>query len=131
MIVGAASGLTQSTLNQPAANRNPLYRTLFNISILVLTAEASGQVYVWLGGTPSTLDLVALAVPLAGMAFTYFFVNTVPIAIAIALATNQSAWRIWRTDFRAERRRATCSAPPRPPSSWRSRKARATGSRCC
>jgi PAS domain S-box-containing protein len=99
MIVGAASGLTQSTLNQPAANRNPLYRTLFNISILVLTAEASGQVYVWLGGTPSTLDLVALAGPLSGMAFTYFFVNTAPIAIAIGLATNQSAWRIWRQDF--------------------------------
>jgi PAS domain S-box-containing protein len=99
MIVGAASGLTQSTLNQPAANRNPLYRTLFNISILVMTAEASGQVYTWLGGTPSTVDLVALAGPLSGMAFTYFFVNTVPIAIAIALATHQSAWRIWRTDF--------------------------------
>jgi len=37
--------------------------------------------------------------PLAGMALTYFFVNTIPIAIAIALTTNQSAWRIWKTDF--------------------------------
>ena len=99
MIVAAASGLTQSTLNQPAASRNPLYRTLFNISILVLTAEASGQVYLWLGGTPSTLDLVTLAGPLSGMAFTYFFVNTAPIAIAIGLATKQNAWRIWRRDF--------------------------------
>ena len=33
------------------------------------------------------------------MALTYFFVNTVPIAVAIALTTNQSAWRIWKTDF--------------------------------
>ena len=33
------------------------------------------------------------------MALTYFFVNTVPIAIAIALTTKQSAWRIWKTDF--------------------------------
>src|SRR5207248_6203173 len=40
-----------------------------------------------------------IAVPLAGMALTYFFVNTVPIAIAIAVTTNQSAWRIWKTDF--------------------------------
>ena len=45
MIVGAASGFTQSTFNQPSPNRNPLYRTLFNTSILVLTAEASGQVW--------------------------------------------------------------------------------------
>src|SRR6185503_19322090 len=59
MIVGAASGWAQSTINQPAPNRNPLYRTLFNIAILVLTAEASGQVYVRLSGTPSTLDLVS------------------------------------------------------------------------
>jgi PAS domain S-box-containing protein len=99
MIVAAASGLTQSTLNQPTPRRNPVYRTLFNIAILVLTAEASGQVYIRLGGTPATVDLVPLVIPLAGMAFTYFFVNTVPIAIAIALATKQSAWRIWKTDF--------------------------------
>ena len=99
MIVGAASGLSQSTLNQPAASRNPLYRTLFNISILIMTAEASGQVYQRLGGTSSTVDVITLAGPLAGMAFTYFFVNTAPIALAIGLATNQSAWKIWKTDF--------------------------------
>ena len=33
------------------------------------------------------------------MALTYFFANTVPIAIAIALTTNQSAWKVWKTDF--------------------------------
>ena len=76
MIVAAASGLTQSTLNQPTASRNPLYRTLFNVSILVITAQASGQVYGWLGGTSSTVDLVAAAWPLSGMALTYFVVNT-------------------------------------------------------
>ena len=99
MIVGAASGWSQSRLNQQTSNPNPLYRTLFNISILVLTVEASGQVYRRLGGTTSTTDIAGTVVPLIGMAFTYFFVNTVPIAIAIALATRQSAWRIWKTDF--------------------------------
>jgi PAS domain S-box-containing protein len=99
MIVGAVSALAQSTLNQPAANRNPPYRTLFNIAILVLTAQASGQVYAWLGGTSSTIDFIAIAGPLSGMAFTYFLVNTLPIAIAIGLATHQHAWRIWRSDF--------------------------------
>jgi PAS domain S-box-containing protein len=33
------------------------------------------------------------------MALTYFVVNTVPIAIAIALTTSQSAWRVWKSDF--------------------------------
>jgi len=99
MIVGAASGWSQSTLNQPKANPNPAYRTLFNMAILVLTAQAAGQVYQRLGGTTSTTDIAGTIVPLTGMAFTYFFFNTAPIAIAIALSTNQSAWRIWKTEF--------------------------------
>jgi PAS domain S-box-containing protein len=96
MIVGAASGWSQSTLN--SRGQNPLYRTLFNMACLVLTVQASGHVFRLLGGrTP--LALGEIAIPLAGMALTYFVVNTAPIAIAIALTTGQSAWRIWRTDF--------------------------------
>jgi PAS domain S-box-containing protein len=96
MIVGAASGWSQTTLN--SRTPNPPFRTLFNMSILVLTVEAAGQVYQRLGGRPDA-EPAAIVMPLAGMALTYFFVNTVPIAIAIALTTNQSAWRIWKTDF--------------------------------
>ena len=99
MIVGAASGWSQSTLNQPKDNPNPPYRTLFNMAILVLTVQASGQVYRLLGGTSSTTDFANTLVPLTGMAFTYFFVNTVPIAVAIALSTNQSPWRIWKAEL--------------------------------
>jgi PAS domain S-box-containing protein len=96
MIVAAASALAQSTLN--AKSRNPFYRTLFNMAILVLTVQAAGQVYLRLGGTPYAAPST-IALPLAGMALTYFVVNTVPIAIAIALATRQEAWRVWKTDF--------------------------------
>ncbi len=60
--------------------------------------QAAGQVFLRLGGTPYA-EPGAMVMPLAGMALTYFFVNTIPIAIAIALTTNQSAWRIWKTDF--------------------------------
>ena len=96
MIVGAASGWSQSTLNTRVSN--PLYRTLFNMACLVLTVQAAGQVFERLGGTPSG-DLGTIAVPATGMALTYFFANTVPIAIAIALTTNQSAWKVWKSDF--------------------------------
>ncbi|MQA31037.1 MAG: PAS domain S-box protein [Luteitalea sp.] len=95
MIVGAASGWSQSTFKVKV--RNPLYRTLFNMACLILTAQASGQVFQHLGGTP-VLSSASVA-PLLGMAVTYFIVNTVPIAIAIALTTDQSAWGIWKTDF--------------------------------
>src|SRR5439155_2132744 len=96
MIVGAASGWSQTTLN--SRTPNPPFRTLFNMAILVITVQASGQVFQRLGGS-SAADPGALVLPLAGMALTYFFVNTIPIAIAIALTTNQNAFRIWKTDF--------------------------------
>jgi PAS domain S-box-containing protein len=96
MIVGAASGWSQSTLNARAGN--PVHRTLFNMACLVLTVQAAGQVFQRLGGTAAS-DLRTIAVPAAGMALTYFFANTVPIAIAIALTTNQSAWKVWKSDF--------------------------------
>ncbi len=96
MIVGAASGWSQTTLNSQTPN--PLFRTLFNMSILVLTVQASGQVYQRLGGS-MTATAGTLTVAIVAMAATYFFVNTIPIAIAIALTTNQNAWYIWKTDF--------------------------------
>ena len=96
MIVSGATGWSQTTLN--SRTPNPAFRTLFNMSMLVLTVQAAGQVFERLGGRADA-EPAALVVPLLGMALTYFFVNTVPIAVAIALTTNQSAWRIWKTDF--------------------------------
>ena len=96
MIVGAASGWSQTTLNSRASN--PVFRSLFNIALLVITVQAAGQVYLRLGGRLDA-EPGQLVMPLVGMALTYFFVNTVPIAFAIALTTDQSAWRIWKSDF--------------------------------
>jgi PAS domain S-box-containing protein len=96
MIVGAASGWSQTTLN--SRSPNPAYRTLFNMAILVITVQAAGQVYAGLGGQHGA-GIDRMIVPLIGMALTYFFVNTVPIAAAIALSTRQSAWQVWKSDF--------------------------------
>src|SRR4029453_13412571 len=96
MIVGAASGWSQTTLN--TLTPNPLYRTLFNMSILILTVQASGQVYERLGGSMNA-SAGTQSIAIAGMGVTYFFVNTIPIPTALALSTNQNAWRIWKTDF--------------------------------
>ncbi|HYM23143.1 MAG TPA: ATP-binding protein [Vicinamibacterales bacterium] len=96
MIVGAASGWSQTTLN--SRTPNPPFRTLFNMAILVITVQAAGQVYQELGG-PSATEPSALILPLTAMALTYFFVNTIPIAFAIALTTGQNAFRIWKTEF--------------------------------
>src|SRR5262245_45507128 len=97
MLVGAITAWSQTTLG--AKGQNPTYRTIFNMAILVITIQAAGQVYELLGGTSHPELSAAIAAPLIGMALTYFFVNTIPIAVAIALTTEQSAWRIWSSDF--------------------------------
>jgi PAS domain S-box-containing protein len=95
MIVAATSGWAQSTIN--ARSRNPAYRTLFNMACLVVTVQAAGQVYGWLGGGPRMS--VATTLPLAATALTYFAANTAPVATAVALTTGQNAWRVWRSEF--------------------------------
>jgi len=97
MLVGAITAWSQTTLG--AKGQNPTYRTIFNMANLVITIQAAGQVYELLGGTSHPQLSAAIAAPLIGMALTYFFVNTIPIAVAIALTTEQSAWRIWISDF--------------------------------
>lgn len=97
MIVGAVSGWSQTTFG--TTKKNPPYRTLFNMATLVLTVQISGQAYQRLGGMPHAATADAIALPLASMALTYFFVNTSLIAVAIALSTQQNPWRVWKADF--------------------------------
>jgi PAS domain S-box-containing protein len=96
MLVGAAGGWSQTVLNATSPNR--LHRTLFNMAVLVLTVQTAGQVYARLGGSAQP-DFIDNALPLAGMALTYFFLNTFAVAVAVAWSTNQSAWTIWKTEF--------------------------------
>src|SRR5438552_4558891 len=80
MLVGAASGWSQTTFN--TQSRQPRYRTLFNMACLALTVEAAGQVYERLGGTAQLELTASAAVPLGAMALTYYFANTMMIATA-------------------------------------------------
>jgi diguanylate cyclase (GGDEF)-like protein/putative nucleotidyltransferase with HDIG domain len=97
MLVAAASAYSQCTFR--IKERNPIYRTLFSMFCLVLTVQAAGNVYTFLGGKPGTFDWHTIAQPLVGAATTYFVVNTLTIATAIALSTRQSVLKIWNENF--------------------------------
>jgi diguanylate cyclase (GGDEF)-like protein/putative nucleotidyltransferase with HDIG domain len=97
MIVAAASAYSQCTFR--IKERNPLHRTMFSMACLVLTVQAAGLVYLRLGGIPGDLDLTSLPKPLVGAATTYFIVNTLTIATAIALSTRQPIVRVWNENF--------------------------------
>jgi diguanylate cyclase (GGDEF)-like protein/putative nucleotidyltransferase with HDIG domain len=96
MIVAAASALCQCHLN--TRTRTPLHRTLFSMATLVLAVEGAGLAFRLLGGGPLT-GFVVLAAPLVGASTVYFLINTVLVATAIGLSTNDSIIGTWRQNF--------------------------------
>jgi diguanylate cyclase (GGDEF)-like protein/putative nucleotidyltransferase with HDIG domain len=97
MIVAAVSAYSQCSFR--IKERNPLHRTMFSMACLVITVQAAGAAYVMLGGTPGNVTLGLLLKPLVGAATTYFIVNTMTIATAIALSTRQSIFSVWNENF--------------------------------
>jgi diguanylate cyclase (GGDEF)-like protein/putative nucleotidyltransferase with HDIG domain len=98
MLVAAASAFSQCSFR--IKERNPTHRTLFSMACLVITVQSAAAIYVWLGGTPGSLGSAAsLAKPLVGAATTYFVVNTMTVAAAIALSTRQSVMKVWNENF--------------------------------
>jgi diguanylate cyclase (GGDEF)-like protein/PAS domain S-box-containing protein len=99
-IVAAVSAFAQSTLG--AANhgrtRNPPVRVAFSVAALVLTVQAAGAAVERFGGG-SASQLTELAQPMVAGALTYYLVNTLLVASAIAFSAKQSALRVWESNF--------------------------------
>ncbi len=99
LLVAATSAWSQCTFR--TKTRPEGYRTLFSMASLVLTVKATGIVYLWLGGTPTTVlfDPRTLPKALVGAATAYFICNTVLVATAIAASTRQPFARVWNENF--------------------------------
>jgi diguanylate cyclase (GGDEF)-like protein/putative nucleotidyltransferase with HDIG domain len=99
MIVAAASAWSQC--NFRTQSRSAPYKTLFSMASLMITVQAAGRVYVWLGGTSlqGHFALADIPKPLVGAATAYFLCNTALIATAIGLSTKQSILRVWNENF--------------------------------
>ena len=95
--IAAVGAWVQCTVNVRRAY--PLYRTAFSVAAEVLTMAATGAVFRLLGGTTGGFDIAALLKPLVGAIGTYFCINTALVAIAVALSSRRSVWRVWRDDF--------------------------------
>jgi diguanylate cyclase (GGDEF)-like protein/putative nucleotidyltransferase with HDIG domain len=80
---------------------NPLYRTIFSMASLVITLQIAILVYVWLGGIPGhpSATLAAFARPVVGATTTYFLLNTLLIATAVATSTKVGLRETWKRSF--------------------------------
>src|SRR6185295_1563279 len=64
-----------------------------------ITMAATGVVYQLLGGLFFPIVAVGLARPLVGAIATYFLINTVLVAAAIAFTAGRPVFRVWRDEF--------------------------------
>jgi PAS domain S-box-containing protein len=97
MIVALAGAWVQCTVR--VKQRYPPYRTAFSLAAEAITMQATGAVYVALGGFAADPNLIALQKPLVGAIATYFLVNSTIFAVVIALAGRQRIWRVWNENF--------------------------------
>jgi diguanylate cyclase (GGDEF)-like protein/putative nucleotidyltransferase with HDIG domain len=97
MLVAAGSAFSQCHLK--TKERNAVHRTLFSVASLVITVQASGLAFHFLGGTGSGMAFAALARPLVGAATVYFVLNTGLVATAIALSTGAPIFSTWHNNF--------------------------------
>jgi signal transduction histidine kinase/ActR/RegA family two-component response regulator len=72
---------------------------VFSAAAEALTMAATGIVYEQLGGPFQPTAAEGLAKPLVAAIGTYFVVNTLLVAGAIAMTTGRGLFRVWRDDF--------------------------------
>ena len=102
MIVVATSAFFQCNLNN--RDRTPAYRTWFSMAALVITVQGAGLTFRLLGGhVGGGGSPEGIIEPLLGAATVYFFLNTVLVATAIALLSDQRIRTVWAQRVPVER----------------------------
>ena len=96
-VVAACSALAQSRI--ATSKHNPTYRVLFNMAALVLTVQAAGTTFTFVGGRAGMVDLLELAKPLVAAALAYYLANSTIVATVVALSSGDAPWKVWHTNF--------------------------------
>jgi len=97
MLLAGLSAWTQSRI--ATARYNPTFRVTFNVAALMLTVQAAGHVFEYVGGQSGTVGIMANAKPLVATAMIYYLTNTALVAIAVALTTRQPVFTAWHANF--------------------------------
>jgi diguanylate cyclase (GGDEF)-like protein/putative nucleotidyltransferase with HDIG domain len=97
MVVAGVSGVTQCLAS--TRGRASVRQTLFSVSALILSVQASGVVASWLGGFHRGQDLLSLSKPAVCAAASFFVCNSWLVATAVALSRREPVVRLWQQNF--------------------------------
>jgi diguanylate cyclase (GGDEF)-like protein/putative nucleotidyltransferase with HDIG domain len=85
--------------------RQPLYKSVFNVSALGLTIWLASQVFFLTSGSkplvlnPEPIELGRIVFPLLAFTIAYFSLNSWIITFAISLERHLAPYKIWRENF--------------------------------
>ncbi len=96
IIINVASAWSQCTFNRKV--KNPLFQTLFSMATVGIALEGAALVYEFVRGE-SREFLTGVASPLVPAVVTYFLLNSLLVAAAVALSTHQRLRTVWRANF--------------------------------
>jgi signal transduction histidine kinase len=96
-LAAVASGLASTMLF--ARKKHPSYRIAFNCASLVLSAWVAAEVYTLLGGQLYGNLTPRSAIPIAASTYTYYLINTMSVALAVALTQRLPFWSTWSESF--------------------------------
>jgi len=97
--IGAALGGVAVVVAPMARHKQTPLSAIYAVASLVVTACASGWVFMLAGGVQDSIDPWGMAVPATAAAATYHLVNCALVAAVSGLASRQSVWRLFRTYF--------------------------------
>jgi signal transduction histidine kinase/FixJ family two-component response regulator len=97
MLVAASGVLAQCLIR--VKTPQPVHRVAFSVASVVIAVHTASLVWTALGGDVRGNIIFALMMPLSATATTYFAVNTMLVAGAIALSSGVSALREWNREF--------------------------------
>ena len=97
MLIAGAGGLTQCLIM--TRGRRSLRRTLFSVAALLVSTQSTGLVAAAMGGFPRYASAVSLTGVTLASAATFFMVNSVLVATAVALSSGETLRKTWYDNF--------------------------------
>ena len=97
LMTAAVGAWTQCSFR--VRKQTPPHQTWFSVGALTLAVLASARTYAFINTRTTVPPMVASSVAVFAASAAHFMVNSLLVALAVALSTRQQLWRVWFEKF--------------------------------